>query len=209
MIVWGERCLNARRPRALLSHRRAPRASPTTTAPACSRFPAGANGRGLREAGVLPDVGPGLRASSATTVPARGRGARRSPAPPRTASSPRCTCSRPTRCATSPTAPLWERALQRAPPGRRARLGAHRGPARARQRDLPRRVARREGGHGRAPRRPPAAAAPRDRPSRASVRAGWSVLAELAKRAGLDTGVLTSPMAFSAAGRRRCRSIAA
>jgi NADH-quinone oxidoreductase subunit G len=29
-----------------------------------------------------------------------------------------------------------------------------------------------------------------------SVRSGWSVIAELAKRAGLDTGVLTSPMAF-------------
>ncbi len=28
------------------------------------------------------------------------------------------------------------------------------------------------------------------------VRSGWSVIAELAKRAGLDTGVLTSPMAF-------------
>jgi NADH-quinone oxidoreductase subunit G len=28
------------------------------------------------------------------------------------------------------------------------------------------------------------------------VRSGWSVVAELAKRAGLDTGVLTSPMAF-------------
>jgi NADH-quinone oxidoreductase subunit G len=30
-----------------------------------------------------------------------------------------------------------------------------------------------------------------------SVRSGWSVVAELAKRAGLDTGVLTSPMAFA------------
>ena len=29
-----------------------------------------------------------------------------------------------------------------------------------------------------------------------SVRAGWSVIAEIARRAGLDTGVLTSPMAF-------------
>ena len=30
-----------------------------------------------------------------------------------------------------------------------------------------------------------------------SVRAGWSVIAEIARRAGLDTGVLTSPMAFA------------
>jgi NADH-quinone oxidoreductase subunit G len=30
-----------------------------------------------------------------------------------------------------------------------------------------------------------------------SVAAGWSVIAELARRAGLDTGVLTSPMAFA------------
>jgi len=29
-----------------------------------------------------------------------------------------------------------------------------------------------------------------------AVRAGWSVIAEIAKRAGLDTGVLTAPMAF-------------
>jgi NADH-quinone oxidoreductase subunit G len=29
------------------------------------------------------------------------------------------------------------------------------------------------------------------------VRSGWSVIAELARRAGLDTGVLTSPMAFA------------
>ncbi len=30
-----------------------------------------------------------------------------------------------------------------------------------------------------------------------SVRAGWSVIAEIARRAGLDTGVLTAPMAFA------------
>jgi NADH-quinone oxidoreductase subunit G len=29
------------------------------------------------------------------------------------------------------------------------------------------------------------------------VRSGWSVIAEIAKRSGLDTGVLTSPMAFA------------
>jgi NADH-quinone oxidoreductase subunit G len=30
-----------------------------------------------------------------------------------------------------------------------------------------------------------------------AVRSGWSVIAEIARRAGLDTGVLTSPMAFA------------
>ena len=40
------------------------------------------------------------------------------------------------------------------------------------------------------------------------VSAGWSVLAELSKRVGLDTGVLTSAMAFADSS-RRSRSIAA
>ena len=46
-----------------------------------------------------------------------------------------------------------------------------------------------------APRRAPAAPARGHRPPRATSRAEWSVLAELARRVGLDLGVLTGPMA--------------
>ena len=69
-----------------------------------------------------------------------------------------------------PDRALWESALRSAGPRRRPRLGPDRRPARARQRHLPGRVARREGGHGRSPRRAPPAAAHRDRPSRAGPR---------------------------------------
>ena len=79
---------------------------------------------------------------------------------------------------------LWERALERATHGRRARDVPHRRPARARRRRLPGRGLRREGGHGRPPRRAPAAAAPGHRPPGRDPRAGWQVLAELAARLG-------------------------
>ena len=84
VILWGERAdrrpaRRARRARAA-ERRRAPRASPAATARACSQIPSGANGRGLREAGVLPDAGPGLAAAPAAG-PRRRRDRRRPPPP--------------------------------------------------------------------------------------------------------------------------------
>ena len=72
--------------------------------------PAAANGRGLREAGVLPDAGPGLR-RRADAGPRRRRDRRRAR---RGRARPRSTCCAPTRSATCPTAAPGTRALERA-----------------------------------------------------------------------------------------------
>ena len=169
MIVWGER-IGSPRPRAALLAIADRLGLADHDGAGLLEIPAGANGRGLREAGVIPDAGPGYASCPTRPVAARTRDR---PGGRRRRDRPRCTCSRPIRSATSPTAALWERALHRAGTGRRARLGPHRGAARARERDLPGRLLRREGGHGRAPRRPPPAAADRDRATRARcARAG-------------------------------------
>ena len=203
VIIWGERCLGAAALRALL-------ASPSGSAWPIARgaglleIPAGANGRGLREAGVVPGAGPGLlrdyRRGCRAAARARSRGGRRRrhhravPVPDRPGARP----ARPRAVGAG------------APPrraGRGARVGPDRGPGRARQRGVPGRVPRREGGDGRASRRPPAAPAHRDRPSglgpRGLVgdrRASPSAPASN-RRADLADGV-------HAAGRRRSRSTA-
>ena len=132
--------------------------------------PAAANGRGLREAGVLPDHGPGL-ADAAAPRAAAPRGS--PPALAERRADRAATCCTPTRCARTPTAALWERALD----ARDAAVIAHASlltddAARARRRRLPGRVLRREGGHGHAPRRAPPAPAPGDRPPRARCAPG-------------------------------------
>ena len=80
VILWGERLTagprGAHAARALLTSPRA-WASPTATAPACCEIPAGANGRGLREAGVLPNAGPGLTDRSSGRPRRRARSPRR------------------------------------------------------------------------------------------------------------------------------------
>ena len=107
MIVYGERALTRqRRPRAAerrlaAEPRRDRRRRP---ARAARRRP---NGRGVREAGFAPGHGPGY-----ATLAAPGRdaaGDRRGPGERRPAQRSGCTTS--TRCATTRTAPLWERAL--------------------------------------------------------------------------------------------------
>ena len=123
-------------------------------------LPAGANGRGLREAGAVPDAGPGFSA-----VETAGRMPPRSAPPPRTARSPRFICSGPTRCATSPTAPCggaqctprrsWSPTPRCSPRGWPSTPPSSSPPSRT-----PR---RRDAG---APRRPPATSADRHRPSR-------------------------------------------
>ena len=160
VVIWGERVATAR----------AAQAVDALLALAGALGVAGTEGRG-------PDRGPRGRQRPR---PARGRlpaatWARASRTPPRRArrgrDRPRAgegelsslCCWAPTRCATSPSATLWEAALD-APRRDRVRRLPHRGARGARDRGLPGRVLRGEGGHAHAPRRPPAARAPGDRP---------------------------------------------
>ena len=188
-------------------------------------IPAGANGRGLREAGVLPNAGPGLLEPRRRRV----RMLARSPRPAR-GGSRRCTCSAILRelpdasgssrlAAASSALPAATRSAARpARPravgagagarldGRRARDVPDRGPARARRRGLPGRGLRREGGHvvhpdGRIQRLRPAVA-PCWASSARRAR-GWQVLAELAARARARpraslTGSMASQQLFDA-----------
>jgi NADH-quinone oxidoreductase subunit G len=190
VILWGERHLNARALAALLSIAQRLGLDGRDGA-GLLEIPAGANGRGLREAGVLPDTGPGY-----SDVGAPGRGG---------AEIARATLdgditalwlfqTDPVR--DRPDRALWERALQRA-----ALVVAHgsvltEGLAQHANVIFPAdSYAEKEGTvvhpDGRLQRLRTAIAHP------GSVRAGWSVIAEIARRAGLDTGVLTSPMAFA------------
>jgi NADH-quinone oxidoreductase subunit G len=151
-------------------------------------IPAGSNGRGLREAGLLPDAGPGYAELESAGRPAQEMAAAEDIGafylfetdPVR---------DRPDRA-------LWERALHRA-----GLVVAHASvltegisehanvvfPAESH--------AEKEGTlvhpDGRVQRMRTAIGHPD------AVRAGWWVLAELCKRVGLDTGVLTSAMAFA------------
>ena len=84
----------------------------------------------------------------------------------------------------------------------RARVVPDRDGPRARDRRLPGRGVPGEGGHDGASGRARAARPPRRRPPRpdgaapgAGVRAGWQVIADVARRAGLDLGVQAGPMA--------------
>ncbi len=149
--------------------------------------PAAANGRGLREAGVLPDCGPGYEALE---QPGRGAAA--------LADADDITAlylfeTDPLR--DQPGRGLWERALHRA-----GLVVAHasvltEGLAEHANVVFPAdSYAEKEGTvvhpDGRLQRLRTAIAHPHE------VRPGWWVIAELAKRVGLDTGVLTSSMAF-------------
>ena len=85
VIVWGER-IGETAAGALLRIARELELADHAGA-GLLMIPAGANGRGLREAGAVPDAGPGY-ASLDQSRPGR---APRSPPPPRRASSRRCT----------------------------------------------------------------------------------------------------------------------
>jgi len=154
--------------------------------------PAGANGRGLREVGVLPDAGPGYAALDEGA----GRGAvdiARAAAEGEL-SALYLLQSDPLR--EQRDRALWERAL-----GRAALVVAHAsvltaGVAQHASVVFPAEShAEKEGTvvhpDGRIQRLRAAIAHPLD------VRAGWWVLSEVAKRVGLDTGVLTPAMAFA------------
>ena len=153
-------------------------------------IPAGSNGRGLREAGVLPNAGPGY---AELERPGRAAAQIAQAAAGGDITALYLLQTDPVR--DQPGRAIWERALQRA-----ALVVAH---ASVLTEGLKQHAsvifpaessAEKEGTvvhpDGRLQRLRMAIAHP------GTVRAGWSVIAEVAKRAGVDTGVLTSPMAF-------------
>ncbi len=188
VIVWGERLAPAALPHLLTIADRLGLSG--RSGAGLLEIPAGSNGRGLREAGVLPGAGPGYtgldEARGATEIaeaaaegevtalylyetdPLRDRGDRE----------------------------LWERAMHRA-----GLVVAHasvltEGIAEHANVVFPAdSYAEKDGTvvhpDGRLQRLRTAIAHPHE------VRAGWSVIAEVAKRVGLDLGVLTSSMAFA------------
>jgi NADH-quinone oxidoreductase subunit G len=202
VIVWGERRLGPDALRALLSiaHRLG---LADREGAGLLEIPAGANGRGLREAGVLPGSGPGYSelpvdgaGATADGAVAPGRGAREiaQAAAEGKISALYLFQTDPVR--DQPDRALWESAMARA-----SLVVAHasvltEGLAEHANVIFPAEShAEKEGTvvhpDGRLQRMRTAIAHP------GQVRAGWSVVAELAKRAGLDTGVLTSPMVFA------------
>ena len=160
VILWGERRLGAAALGTLLSIAERLGLADRDGA-GLLEIPAGANGRGLREAGVLPGTGPGYARSRGpgsrrfADCSWRGRGPGHGALPVRDRSGPRPArpgvmggCDAPRGFGGGP------------------RVRPDRGDRRARQRDLPGRLLRREGRHGRPSRRPHPADADRDRPSR-------------------------------------------
>ncbi len=154
-------------------------------------IPAGCNGRGLREAGCLPDSGPGY-----APVAEPGRGASEIA---RAAAEGDLTAlylldADPVR--ENPDRQLWERALDRA-----SLVIAHASVLTQGLREHANVIfpaeseAEKEGTvvhpDGRVQRLRAAIGHPGE------VRPGWWVLAEISRRIGLDTGVLTSGMAFA------------
>ena len=157
-------------------------------------IPAGSNGRGLREAGVLPNAGPGYVEPPAD--PGSGRHAEEIATAAAGGDITALYLFQTDPLRDQPDRALWEAALHRS-----ALVVAHASvltegllehasvvfPAESH--------AEKEGTvvhpDGRLQRLRIAIAHP------GQVRAGWSVIAEIAKRVGLDTGVLTSPMAFA------------
>ena len=195
VILWGERSLSEEALGTLLSIADRLRLDGRDGA-GLLEIPAGANGRGLREAGAVPGTGPGYRdvAASEVTMPGRG-GAEIA----RAVVDGEITAlwlfqTDPIRDRSDRA--LWEQALHRA-----GLVVAHasvltEGLAEHANVIFPAEsYAEKEGTvvhpDGRLQRLRTAIAHP------GSVRAGWSVIAEIARRAGLDTGVLTSPMAFA------------
>ena len=188
VIVWGER-IGAEAAAALLSIAERLGLSGRDGA-GLLEIPSGANGRGLREAGVLPNAGPGY--SEARFA---GRGAREIAGAAAEGELTALYLLQTDPLRDQPDRALWERALHGA-----ALVVAHASvltegilehanvifPAESH--------AEKEGTvvhpDGRLQRLRMAIAHP------GQVRAGWSVIAEVAKRAGFDTGVLTSGMAF-------------
>ncbi|HTX13497.1 MAG TPA: NADH-quinone oxidoreductase subunit NuoG [Solirubrobacteraceae bacterium] len=193
VIVWGERRLDPAALRTLLSVAQRLGLADHDGA-GLLELPAGGNGRGLREAGVLPDSGPGYGSLSESAGP--GRSAREIAQAAADGEIGALYLFQTDPIRDQPDRALWERAMRRA-----GVVVAHasvltEGLAEHANVIFPAdSYAEKEGTvvhpDGRLQRLRRAIAHP------GQVRSGWSVVAELAKRAGLDTGVLTSPMAFA------------
>ncbi len=193
VIVWGERHLNAAALGTLISMARRLGLADRDGA-GLLELPAGANGRGLREAGVLPGSGPGYCDLGDGARPGRGAAEIARAAVDGEISALYLFQTDPIR--DQPDRALWEQALHRA-----GVVVAHasvltEGLAEHANVIFPAEShAEKEGTvvhpDGRLQRLRTAIAHP------GSVRAGWSVIAEIAGRAGLDTGVLTPSMAFA------------
>ena len=195
VILWGERSLSEEALGTLLSIADRLRLDGRDGA-GLLEIPAGANGRGLREAGAVPGTGPGYRdvAASEVTMPGRGGAGIARAVVDGEITALWLFQTDPIRDRSDRA--LWEQALHRA-----GLVVAHasvltEGLAEHANVIFPAEShAEKEGTvvhpDGRLQRLRTAIAHP------GSVRAGWSVIAEIARRAGLDTGVLTSPMAFA------------
>jgi NADH-quinone oxidoreductase subunit G len=189
VIVWGERLGAEALPQLLLLADRLGLAD--RAGAGLLEIPAGANGRGLREAGVLPNAGAGY--ADLDGGPGRGAAAIAEAAADGELGALYLFETDPLR--DQPDRDLWGRALHRAglvvaqaallTEGIREHANVV-FPAES--------YAEKEGTvvhpDGRIQRLRTAIAHP------GAVRAGWSVIGEVAKRVGLDTGVLTSPMVF-------------
>jgi NADH-quinone oxidoreductase subunit G len=193
-IVWGERLATGPRGahavRALLNVAARLRLGDTAGA-GLLELPAGANGRGLREAGVLPNAGPGYADPAA-----EGRGAEAIAAALAEGELTALHLLHADPLRTHPDRGLWERALHRA-----TTVIAHESLMTETVREHADVVfpaesyAEKEGTlthpDGRLQRLRPAIGHPGE------VRAGWRVLAELAERIGHPLGVLTGAQAVA------------
>jgi NADH-quinone oxidoreductase subunit G len=192
VIVWGERQLNGEAITTLLSIARRLGIAEHEGA-GLLEIPAGANGRGLREAGVVPGVGPGYAKLPDGRRPGRGASDIARAAAEGDITALYLFQTDPLR--DQPDRALWERALARASLVVAQASVLTQGLAEHANVIFPAEShAEKEGTvvhpDGRLQRLRTAIAHP------GSVRSGWAVVAEIAKRAGLDTGVLTSPMVF-------------
>jgi NADH-quinone oxidoreductase subunit G len=187
VIVWGERLGRAA---ALLARLAEQLGLGALEGAGLLEIPAASNGRGLREAGVLPGAGPGysLLDSGGRSAAEIGRGAADGALTALWLFETDPVRDRPDRA-------LWEQALHRA-----GLVVAHasvltEGIAEHANVVFPAdSYAEKDGTvvhpDGRIQRLRTAIAHP------PGVRAGWSVIADIAKRTGLDLGVLTASMAF-------------
>ena len=189
MIVWGER-IGAEAAAALL--RIAELLNLASHAGAgLIEIPSGSNGRGLREAGVLPNAGPGY-----LDLATPGRGAAEIAQATADGEITALYLLQTDPVRDQPNRALWEQAMHRA-----GLVVAHASVLTDGLREHANVIfpaeshAEKEGTvvhpDGRVQRLRVAIAHPD------GVRAGWSVIADVAKRSGLDTGVLTSSMAFA------------
>jgi NADH-quinone oxidoreductase subunit G len=187
VILWGERLGAAAAPALLNVASRLGLAG--RDGAGLLEVPAATNGRGLREAGVQPNAGPGL-----ADVPAAGRGAREIAQAAAAGELSVLYLLHADPMRDHADAPLWRRALDRA-----STVVAHAAFLTDALREHAAVVfpaesyAEKEGTvthpDGRVQRLRSAIGRPGE------VRAEWQVLADVAKRAGCDLGVLTGPMA--------------